>query len=471
MQSSDFDVIVVGAGLAGLASATTAAEAGASVLVLEKMPAVGGSTVMSGGFFALTGTEEQRERSIGDSPDLLLKDLVQASGENPDMDLLRTYVAEQPALDQWLRSLGAEFLTVELSAEQSVARSHHTKIKSLVANLSSRLSASGLATMYCGSRATELLTDESGAVEGITYEYDGASCRARAHGGVVLATGGFSRSIELLRIFAPRQTHAIPYGGLGSTGDGLKMAWRLGAGLRDMGYISSTYGSHPQTTIEQHELLCAYYLGAIIVNSDGKRFVDESVSYKILGEACIDQPTGLGVQVFDSTIRAKSKPGIPLYDIDALERKGRIVTADSLKELALLLDLPLDPFTQTVDSYNSAARGNGDDVFGRTGLCNGVGALVELGKPPFYAYTARPLMTTTFGGVATNSSAQVVTVFGDPIIGLYAAGEIAGGFHGRAYMTGTSLGKAAIFGRIAGIAAAARARKDSHDHQAQLSTN
>ena len=151
---------------------------------------------------------------------------------------------------------------------------------------------------------------------------------------MILATGGFSRSTDLLRTFAPEQLAAIPYGGAGNTGDGLKMAWKLGAGVADMSYITATYGSHPDTGEEFHELLTAYYMGAIIVNKDGRRFMDESQSYKTLGREVLKQPEGLGFEIFDAKIRAKSHPGIPLNDIGMIEDLGHIFKADSLEELA-----------------------------------------------------------------------------------------------------------------------------------------
>nr|WP_306294112.1 FAD-binding protein [Paenarthrobacter nitroguajacolicus] len=219
--------------------------------------------------------------------------------------------------------------------------------------------------------------------------------------------------------------------------------------MADMAYISGTYGSHPETGPEFHELLTAYYMGAIIVNINGERFVDESKSYKTLGSECLKQPEGLGFEVFDSVVRAKSHPGVPLNDIGMLEDIGHVHKADSLDELAMVIGINAARLQGTVERYNEAVAGKRADDFGRTGLCNGAGELLPIQTGPFYAYPAKTLMTTTYCGITIDTDARVIDVSGDVIEGLYAAGEVTGGFHGKAYMTGTSLGKGALFGRLA----------------------
>jgi fumarate reductase flavoprotein subunit len=457
MTEPSVDVIVLGGGIAGFSAAASAAEAGAEVLLLEKQATPGGSTAMSGGFFAFTGTEEQREHGVTDSPELLLRDLQDVGEHRNDPALLRTYVERQGELYQWLRDKGVTFPAVELSSGQSVARSHHTPPRDLIATLHAALTGTGRGSVRVRHRATAL-ERRSSRVTGVHVDTPDGPRTFPARAGVILATGGFSRSPELLEIFAPSQVGAIPYGGLGNTGDGLRMAWQLGAGFRDMGYVAGTYGSHPDTGLERHELLCGYYLGAIIVNTAGRRFTDESQSYKVLGDACLRQPGQLGFQVFDSQVRARSMPGVPLSDIDFLEEKGRLHRADTLTELAEQAGIDPTALVETVTRYNAAARGDETDEFGRDGLCNHVGELLEVAKPPFYAYPAKTLMTSTYCGLTISSRAEVVDMSGSVIDGLYAAGEVTGGFHGVAYMTGTSLGKGALFGRIAGQHAAGALR-------------
>ncbi|MGO1560469.1 Fumarate reductase flavoprotein subunit [Actinomycetales bacterium JB111] len=453
MTETTYDVVVLGAGIAGLSAALRSAELGLDVVVLEKMPDVGGSTAMSGGFFAFTGTREQAAAGVEDSEALFRSDLL-GSGEGiADERLVDAYLGEQGAAYEWLTGLGVTFGALETSSGMSAARAHNSRIRDVVARLDQAFRAAG-GEILLSTRATELVTGEGGDVvgvrvsgpEGATGTDGGTTIRARR--GVVIATGGFSRSTELLTLFAPEQLAAIPYGGRGNTGDGLTMAWALGAGLADVAYVSATFGSHPLTGEDAHELLTAFYMGAIIVNAEGRRYVDESRGYKILGAATLEQTGATGYEIFDSVVRARSEPGVPLVDIDALEDKGRLHVAGTLEELARAAGVDEEALVQTVDAYNRAVAGEETDELGRTGLVNGVGELVPVAVPPFYAYPAKPLMTTTYCGLTITPSTQVVRVDGRPIGGLYAIGEVTGGFHGPNYMTGTSLGKGLIFGRI-----------------------
>ena len=189
-----------------------------------------------------------------------------------------------------------------------------------------------------------------------------ASGDLHAPAGVVLTSGGFSRSRELLELFVPDQAAAMPYGGVGNTGDGLRMAWMLGAGLADIGHVSGTYGQHAETTDDEHELLTANYLGAILVNTRGERFADESESYKVLGSAVLGQPGRMAFQVFDSVVRARSKPGVPLSDMERIEELGHLVSAPTIAALERELGIPAGRLERTVAHYNESVSGRRDDA-------------------------------------------------------------------------------------------------------------
>lgn len=455
MPEYTYDLVVIGSGIAGQTAATSAAEAGLSTVLLEKTGNLGGSSAMSGGFFAFSGTEEQAAEGIADSAELFLKDMLESGGGVSDQALLETYLAHQDETYSWLKNQGVTFRALEISSGQSAARSHNSAITEVLATLHRNFTSHGGETRL-SHQATSLVRDESGMVTGVLVSTPEGESLFRSRGGVVLATGGFSRSVELLHTFAPEQLAAIPYGGTGNTGDGLKMAWKLGAGMADMAYVTATYGSHPDTGEAFHELLTAYYMGAIVVNRSGRRFMNESQSYKVLGREVLKQPEGLGFQIFDAKVRAKSHPGIPLNDIDMLENIGHVHKADSLEELADVAGIDTAELVGTVTRYNASVSGEQADDVGRTNLCNGVGELLPLDQAPFYAYPAKALMTTTYCGITINTNAQVVDIDGDVIDGLYAIGEVTGGFHGAAYMTGTSLGKGAVFGRIVARHAAAK---------------
>ncbi|MCG2624112.1 flavocytochrome c [Arthrobacter sp. I2-34] len=449
-----YDLVIVGSGIAGQAAATSAAEAGLSVVLLEKTGQLGGSSAMSGGWFAFTGTEEQAAEDIDDSAELFLQDLLEVGEHLNDRSLLEAYLAHQQDTYRWLKAHGVVFREVEISSGQSARRSHNSSIKEVLDKLHRDYTDLGGQTRL-NHRARNLVRNTDGRVVAVVVDTPEGKQSFTARAGIVLATGGFSRGTDLLKIFAPEQLAAIPYGGKGNTGDGLKMAWKLGAGVADMSSVSATYGSHPETGEEFHELLTAYYMGAIIVNKHGRRFVDESQDYKTLGREVLGQPEGLGFEIFDAKVRAASHRGIPLKDIDTLEDIGHVHKADTLEKLAEMAGIDPTALVQTVALYNTAITGQQDDEVGRTSLCNGIGELLPIEQAPFYAYPAKPLMTSTYCGVTINTSGEVVDVDGEVIEGLYAVGEVTGGFHGAAYMTGTSLGKGAVFGRVVAQRAAA----------------
>ena len=212
--------------------------------------------------------------------------------------------------------------------------------------------------MILRSHAADELVWDGARVTGIRS----ASGDLHARAGVVLTSGGFSRSRELLELFVPDQAAAMPYGGVGNTGDGLRMAWMLGAGLADIGHVSGTYGQHADTTDDEHELLTANYLGAILVNARGERFADESESYKVLGSAVLSQPGRMAFQVFDSVVRARSKPGVPLSDMERIEELGHLVSAPTIAALEHKLGIPGGRLERTVGQYNESVSGRREDA-------------------------------------------------------------------------------------------------------------
>jgi flavocytochrome c len=444
------DVIVVGGGLAGHCAALQLAEGRADVLLLEKEAQIGGSTVLSGGSFAFAGTELQRQHGVEDSSERLFDDLMRVGGDGNHEPVVRAYVGNQLDAYHWLARHGVVYDKLFLAAGHSVPRAHSHNPRQVLETLAGRATASRRVETRTRSPVRRLLrTRLDGPVEGVLAQVDGSWRAIRSRRGIVLASGGFSRNDRLLKLFAPSQARTQRAGGRGNVGDGLVMAWHLGAGMRDMGYIKGTFGGHPAAHPDEHALMLPIYVGAIAVNAKGERFVDESKSYKLIGDAVLEQPDALGFQIFDQKIFDKGQPGIPTMAFQAKFVQGQVLSAPTVAELAAKAGIQPGGLARTIQTYNDSVDAGSDLAFGRDGLSNHYGALARIDTAPFYAYPSKSVIVATYCGVSVDATMRVLDVFDDVIANLYAAGEVIGGLHGNAYMTGSSLGKAVIFGRLA----------------------
>lgn len=443
------ELAILGGGLAGFCAALQASQMGTDVVLLEKQPEPGGSSILSAGVFAFAGTDVQHRNGIEDSVELLFKDLREVGQFENDEAVVRAYVTNQLPTYEWLKALGIRFQEiVEASSGQSVPRVHLTDPADVVRLLTARCRESGKVQVLTATAGRRLLRDPaSRRVVGVSAEGAGAT-KVIASRGVLLATGGFSRDAELVHRFAPQYDNAFFIGGDGNQGDGLRMAWHLGADLRDMAYIKGTYGKHPVDTNNNHSCL-AVYKGAIAVNQDGRRYVDESVSYKLLGDSCMAQPYGATYQILDRAILESGDNRVHILDFERRLEDGLMIEAPTLEALAKLIEVPTDTLLRTVADYNRYVDEGHDPDFGRKHLVHNHGALVRIERAPFYAYPSTAAVFGTYCGLRVDDRMRVLDVFGECIEGLYAAGEVVGGLHGAAYMTGSALGKAAIFGRIA----------------------
>ncbi|MEX2473748.1 flavocytochrome c [Marinobacter sp.] len=454
-NSVEADLVVVGGGLAGFCAALAGAESGLSVLLLEKTDAIGGSSAMSGGCLAFAGTDLQQEYGIEDSPETLYQDLVKVGKGEADESLVRAYTDLQLDTYEWLRKHGVEFQPViEAASGQSVPRVHSVDPADMVRQLEKAARATGKVDVRFNIRARRLIRNAAGRVTGLTATSNGEELTITGDKGVVLASGGFVKDQDMIHRFAPLYDNAVFIGGEGNEGDGLRMAWALGADVRDMVHIKGTFGKHPMDEMNHHACL-AVYKGAVAVNQEGKRYVDESLSYKLLGDACMQQSYGVTYQILDRGIMESGDNRVRILDFERRLEEGLFVEAESLQELAKLLELPEDVFLAEVEAYNQAVADNEAPEFERKHLVHEHGELRTISEPPFYAYPSTAAVFGTYCGVKVDPTMQVFDVFEEPIEGLLAAGEMVGGFHGAAYMTGSALGKAAVFGRIAAMTAAA----------------
>lgn len=444
------NLLVIGGGLAGFCAALEAAEKGEQVLLLEKLQFTGGSSAMSGGCLAFAGTELQRAEGIEDTDALLYGDLREVGSFENDEALVHAYVDHQLETYHWLRDHGVLFSpAVEASSGQSVPRVHTVDPADMVRLLAAKCRASGRVTVMMEARAERLLMGEAGGrIAAVVATVQGKRLTIGVRGHVILATGGFCRDAELVHRFAPLYDNAVFVGGDGNVGDGLRMAWKLGADLRDMAYIKGTFGKHPTDTTNHHSCL-AVYKGAIAVNQEGRRFVDESISYKLLGDAVMRQSDHSSFQIFDQPIFESGDDRVRILDLKRRLEEGLLLKAESLQALARMIELPFETLRETITTYNSYVDAGHDPDFGRKALVHHHGALRRIERAPFYAYPSTAAVFGTYCGLRIDAEMRVLDVFGERIGGLLAAGEVVGGFHGVAYMTGSSLGKSAVFGRLA----------------------
>jgi fumarate reductase flavoprotein subunit len=458
----EYDVVVIGAGMAGFCAAISASEAGVSVLMLEKTAEPGGSTVWSGGAFAFAGTPEQEQAGIVDNEDLLLEDLTRAGPGRNHAGQVGLYVSRQRDTYLWLRKLGIEFGAPVLSPGQSVPRSISVDTRMMIKRLHAEFAEYPKGGFWIKANVHRLERDGDGRVRKVTVDVDGFPTTIRARRGVVIATGGFARGDALVTRFAPELELTKRLGGEGVTGDGIRMGWALGGDFVDAGWLEGTFGAilphYPSPTSWTDSdtiLLHAEYSGGIIVNKEGRRFVDESLTYRKLGLACLRQTDAIAFPIFDHSIMEQSRE-VPFTRNfkAAFERGGLIRRADSIGAAASIMGLRAGVVEQTVVRYNAAIDTGTDADFGRASLLSGHGIPVRIERAPFYIYACTTAIVSTYAGLVGNDRMELMDVFGEPVPGVFVAGEVVGGLHGPLPMSGTALGKAAIFGRTAGENAA-----------------
>ena len=445
------DVVVLGGGITGHCAALEAAELGAQVLFLEKASQAGGSSAMAGGGFIFAGTDLMQAAGFDDGPEVLRQRLF-ASGKNRNSPVLvDAFVKHQLEAYRFLKDHGAKF---KLNSMDRCL--HETGTGRVVTNMHMAALAHPNIVYASKCAGMKLMRDgETGRVREIMVAYGDEVMSIEAKRGIVLATGGFSRSRELIGVFAPELLSAVKHGGVANTGDGLMLACDLGAGLADLGYVSGSFGgairNYPdgvQGADEVPPLLFSFLSGGIMVNAEGQRFVNEGQPYKALGGAGMAQTGGIAFQLFDSKLLETAFDDSSVNNYPEGIAAGYIRTADTIADLARAMAIDPDALEATVKRYNANVRDGSDPDFGRTSN------LMTVDAPPYCIAATANALTSTYGGITTNGDMAVTDWMGEPIQGLYAAGEVVGGFHGAGYLSGTSLSSSSTFGMLAGRAAA-----------------
>ncbi|MEW6663623.1 MAG: FAD-binding protein [Thermodesulfobacteriota bacterium] len=444
------DVIVVGAGTAGLPAAIMAADAGAKVAVLECMSYCASSLALVEVGPAFAGTDVQEAEGIHDSAELFYRDGMEKAKGWPEM--WRLFTDYQLDTYYWCKNLGLKFEELFAVPRHSAKRGFFINAVEWLQIVEKEARERGAEILFL-HRAMRLIRDaQTGRVAGLKVAVKGKMENFRANKAVILATGGFGRNRDMVLEYGPEYADYAPIMPPGHLGDGLKMAMAEGADTRGIG--SAVMPSFQVDAVTKSgNMGFIAYVGGIFVNVHGKRFCDESTRnswHGFLSREAMKQPGGLSWIVYDEKIRRKVIPS--KFGAATPEQ------TDNIKALAEKAGIDVVGLNETVERYNGDIDRVGYDTeFDRRTLVADEGAPGKIDEPPFYAIRSVASTTSFKGGLRVNTLLQVVNKYDEPIQGLYACGEVAGGLWGPngTYLPCTGISSSMTFGRIAGRNAAA----------------
>lgn len=490
----DTDVVIVGAGGAGMTAAIEASDAGKKVLILESQAMVGGNSNRAEGGMNAAGTKEQQKNKFEaasgvekqlktakenwsdnktitdlaatvqkqwdsyqknpqgyfDTPELMeLDTMIGGHGIN-DPALVKTLSENSADGIRWLDSIGASLPSVGQAGGASVMRIHRPLDKDgqiisvgsyVVPILKKNVDERGI-TVLTETTADKILTDKDGKAVGVEAKGstgEKVTVNAKA---VVITTGGFGANSKMVARYKPEYETFMTTNAPGAQGQGIDMATAVGADTVDMDQIQI----HPTVLYGSGGTLVTEGLrgdGAILVNQKGERFTDEVGTRDVVSKAEIEQEGGYAYLIVDQKMADASKI------IKRFIESKDAVKGDSIEDLAGVIGADKGTLAATIDKWNGYVKDKKDPDFGRTSFTE------PLATAPYYALKVTPGVHHTMGGLKINTDAQVLNKDGKPISGLFAAGEVTGGVHGGNRLGGTAVTDFTVFGRIAGKSAAA----------------
>ena len=490
--SYDADVVVIGAGGAGMTAAMTAADAGQRVVILESQAMVGGNSARATGGMNAAKTVYQDENEFDQAAGVekTLATAAEKYADNETITALAKTVSEQWAAYQanptgyfdsvelmeldtmvggkginnpelvktlcegtadaidWLDENGITLHNVSSFGGASVKRIHRPvneegKVVSvgayMIPLLQENCEKRGI-DIVLNTTVDTILTDANGAAVGVSgTDKDGNTVVVNAKS-VILATGGFGANLDMVTQYKPELAGFMTTNAAGAQGQGIEMATAIGAGTVDMDQIQI----HPTVEANTAALITEGLRGdgAILVNANGERFIDEVGTRDVVSAAEIAQPGSYSWLIVDQAMADASSV------IQGYIKKGYTKTGATYEELAKELDVDPAAFANTMETWNDYVEAKNDPDFGRTSFAN------PLNNGPYYAIKVTAGVHHTMGGVTINSATEVLKEDGTVIPGLFAAGEVTGGVHGANRLGGTAVADFVVFGRIAGESAA-----------------
>ena len=491
------DIVIVGAGGAGMTAALAAAEQGATVIIIESQAAVGGNSVRATGGMNAGNTPYQDNNTFGeaagvqktldsaaatyadnveitslagevtfqwaayqqsddpyfDTVELMQLDtMIGGKGIN-DPELVEVLAENSAEGIEWLKKYDIELVSAGAFGGASVQRIHFPKVDGkkvsvgayMVPRLEAACNANENITIIFETTANEIIM-ENGAAKGIKATgKTGNSVTVKANA-VILAAGGFGANLDMVASYKPELAGFMTTNAAGLQGQGIAMAQAVGAAVVDMEQIQI----HPTVQFDTAALITEGLRGdgAILVNAEGKRFIDEVGTRDVVSAAEIAQTGSYSWLIVDQRMLDASSV------IAGYVKKGFVFSGATYEELAAQIGVPADVFAATMTNWNACVNAKNDPDFGRVSFAN------PLDTAPFYAIKVTAGIHHTMGGVKINTSTQVLNTNGDVIPGLYAAGEITGGVHGANRLGGNAVSDFVVFGRIAGEEAAKLALAD-----------
>jgi len=451
------DVVVIGSGFAGLAAAIEVCNAGSPVIILEKMSAPGGNSIISDGGIAAAGTKMQKKSGINDSPKLMYQDMIKAGLGINYPDLVRQVTENSSEIVQWtIEYLGVEYMDrLDIFGGHSVPRCLTPVGVSGATIIKRQLKKLGEMGVKVRTRTffKAFLKDKEGIINGLLVRNDyshknadsGNDSRIGIRKGIVLATGGFGSDVQFRSTQDPRLNKNIdttnkPF----TTAEALKEALKINANPVQLSHIQlGPWGTPDEKGYGVGARFSDYIVfpyGIVVDPDSGKRIVNELADRKTISDAILG--TGhICVGIADA--QAVETTG---WDINSCLEKGIVKSFDTLRDLSAYHELPSDEFQLTVERYNRWVKEKCDKDFGKQIMP----AAAPISTPPFYSIRSWPKVHCTLGGVQINERAQIVDINQHPIPHLYAAGEVTGGIHGACRLGSCAVTECLVFGRIAG---------------------